>query len=723
MRPEHPTRNSASQSDRERASLDRAVPTLTPRLTQEDRTMNRSSLHGTGSSGATGRTASRSRAPFAVALLTLLLGGPIVSRTVTAEPLFLRGDSNSDGAVDIADTATTLGYLFLGGNIPCGDAADSNDDGALDVSDPVHTLRFLFLGGTPVPAPGPHECGPDPTADGLGECNPLGCSEEMIDDIAPPFVIQGGDAEAIQGLFQTGFFQDALDQVLNSPGDSIELDLEAKISIPIVALLNVNLERSFTAQIALNDRRAYEVSVSLDTMGRLGIELWEGLEGNGGLARGGKAILEFSNLPETVRALNDMALTLIARPAIGALEDALAAGINAVDGAVSGVDTALATLQQKLQEREGLVGGLIHLQDQLNGLIHQLNDARARVVDFLQGVAQNFCDRFPRIPPCPKIAEIQAFIDGLQAQRRQIVDQIASTENQLALLDNVIAGARTGLQLAEDALAAATAHVLELEEVTHTLIDALIGAQDRIGLAAAKVELYFGATGELALSALPGITIGGIGLGARLEQDMGTIVLVTLGPDLRPVAASTKWRGRLRGGATAARRMGVEGTAFAEISRQQDYVFTSGWFDQVGESAELMLDAYGEIVRGVVLTKRIGAGRQLKIGLGPWIPDLMELIVDTISAGDFTPLAGALLGLEVTVTRADRSTRGGAFEFGASYAGYGGGVKGVAVWQDTGDFTPAVIGAAAAIAGIFPRIDTLLGDVLDGIADEASRRS
>lgn len=82
---------------------------------------------------------------------------------------FRRGDSNGDGAVDIADGVFTLLYLFLGSNnLPCEDAADADDSGDLDISDAVSTFGYLFLGEAPPPAPGPLECGDDPTEDGLG---------------------------------------------------------------------------------------------------------------------------------------------------------------------------------------------------------------------------------------------------------------------------------------------------------------------------------------------------------------------------------------------------------------------------------------------------------------------------------------------------------------------------------------------------------------------------
>jgi hypothetical protein len=87
------------------------------------------------------------------------------------EPVFRRGDSNADGTPDISDGVFTLNFLFLGGSAPvCFDAADTNDDGRVDLSDAAALFNYLFLGGAAPPAPGPEECGDDPTDDELGDC-------------------------------------------------------------------------------------------------------------------------------------------------------------------------------------------------------------------------------------------------------------------------------------------------------------------------------------------------------------------------------------------------------------------------------------------------------------------------------------------------------------------------------------------------------------------------
>ncbi len=80
---------------------------------------------------------------------------------------FLRGDSNFDGAVNIADAIDLLGFLFLGSETPlCLDSADANDDGSINISDPSATLATLFSGAGPLPPP-TGTPGIDPTDDAL----------------------------------------------------------------------------------------------------------------------------------------------------------------------------------------------------------------------------------------------------------------------------------------------------------------------------------------------------------------------------------------------------------------------------------------------------------------------------------------------------------------------------------------------------------------------------
>ena len=82
--------------------------------------------------------------------------------------IFLRGDSNADGNVNVADGVSTLGFLFAGNQAPpCFDAADTDDSGQVNVADSIRTFNYLFAHGAAPAPPGPDACGEDPTDDAL----------------------------------------------------------------------------------------------------------------------------------------------------------------------------------------------------------------------------------------------------------------------------------------------------------------------------------------------------------------------------------------------------------------------------------------------------------------------------------------------------------------------------------------------------------------------------
>lgn len=92
--------------------------------------------------------------------------------TITIDPTqsgetFLRGDTNLDTKVDLADAIAILDYLFGEGGTPeIKDAADPNDDGDINLADAIYILDYLFGEGDDPMPPFPNP-GTDPTADDL----------------------------------------------------------------------------------------------------------------------------------------------------------------------------------------------------------------------------------------------------------------------------------------------------------------------------------------------------------------------------------------------------------------------------------------------------------------------------------------------------------------------------------------------------------------------------
>ena len=94
------------------------------------------------------------------------------------EDLFLRGDVDNNGFVNLTDAVSLLLYLFQQGNEPsCTDATDIDDNGFVNLTDGVSLLNHLFRAGPAPQAPGFLECGVDPTADdALGNCSSSACT-------------------------------------------------------------------------------------------------------------------------------------------------------------------------------------------------------------------------------------------------------------------------------------------------------------------------------------------------------------------------------------------------------------------------------------------------------------------------------------------------------------------------------------------------------------------
>ncbi len=81
-------------------------------------------------------------------------------RVDVVEPteLFVRGDVNRDGSVNLSDVVGVLAGLYQGAGFPCEDAADFDDDGSIVISDAISLALHLFAGGRapfdPYPQPG-----------------------------------------------------------------------------------------------------------------------------------------------------------------------------------------------------------------------------------------------------------------------------------------------------------------------------------------------------------------------------------------------------------------------------------------------------------------------------------------------------------------------------------------------------------------------------------------
>lgn len=91
---------------------------------------------------------------------------------LNAVKVFVRGDADGNGKVNVTDIAVSLRILFAGETkLPeCLDALDADDDGSHTATDPIYLGNALFRGGPTIPPPFP-DPGLDPTPDEVTECS------------------------------------------------------------------------------------------------------------------------------------------------------------------------------------------------------------------------------------------------------------------------------------------------------------------------------------------------------------------------------------------------------------------------------------------------------------------------------------------------------------------------------------------------------------------------
>ena len=77
------------------------------------------------------------------------------------QQLFVRGDVDRNGVVQLTDAILALGVLYSGSETTCLEAVDANADDQLNLADPVRILSYLFSGAQPPESPFPAQ-GEDP---------------------------------------------------------------------------------------------------------------------------------------------------------------------------------------------------------------------------------------------------------------------------------------------------------------------------------------------------------------------------------------------------------------------------------------------------------------------------------------------------------------------------------------------------------------------------------
>jgi len=93
-------------------------------------------------------------------MLALVLAASVHAGEVIDDTIILRGDANSDSAVNLSDASYIASYYASGGPAPeCANQADANHDGSINLADASYITNWYVLGGPAPPYPGPFGTG------------------------------------------------------------------------------------------------------------------------------------------------------------------------------------------------------------------------------------------------------------------------------------------------------------------------------------------------------------------------------------------------------------------------------------------------------------------------------------------------------------------------------------------------------------------------------------
>ncbi|MEE8143357.1 MAG: hypothetical protein V3T77_09680, partial [Planctomycetota bacterium] len=162
-------------------------------------------------------------------VVQLLFGGFFFSSVMMcdvaeAQP-FIRGDSDGNTAINLADGLDILLYLYLANDppIPVPDAGDVNDNGVVEIADVAYLLSYIFQKTVPPPEPFP-----DPGVDSTPPDFPMSREESLVFRVET--VAAAPDASAETGVFLTNSVP------VQAVGQRIVYDTE------VLSLLSVNKE-------------------------------------------------------------------------------------------------------------------------------------------------------------------------------------------------------------------------------------------------------------------------------------------------------------------------------------------------------------------------------------------------------------------------------------------------------------------------------------------------
>jgi len=527
-----------------------------------------------------------------------------------------------------------------------------------------------------------------------------------------------------------GRILDAIRAALNSPGDTIVLEVEASLSAALIAVVNVGQSQSLEVEVK-RTASGYEATLSLEDARTCGLEAYEGLEINAGLGSEKTVVFGFASADVTASTLQTLALARAVR--LGeSLPLAWANYLSHQAQRQAAEAAAWAAFQARMHATQVLSACAVAYYEATQALDffgHVLTDASAAYVEASAALEEARREleesKLPDWLKGPLRWALSTAQSAFDAAYRAYTEAVASWNSASAALSKAVADLNAANDDWERKLAREEEKTREWQEAiarqdeAHGLWEALSSMQDVLARHLVAIEFQVQRVSDLsAVLTVPGISLSNLGIGFYAATQAGVRIRYErpLSDDQRIVLSGVV---ELATTAHAGALIGGVGSSTCEFGVHASFVQNGGivvpafgggirilpvfQFEKVETDVQIDLQALA--LAGTGWSAAHGVGRRIEI-VAP--EATLRAAIDAVPAFAQDPtlatLITALRPVQGGVMVADRWIAGGVAQFGLGILGYGASAGGSVTWNDEGSPWYGSVG---------------LGDLLEDLTDPA----
>lgn len=496
-----------------------------------------------------------------------------------------------------------------------------------------------------------------------------------------------------------GNLKQTIRTALNTPGDTITLDLFAEVSGMLLPYLKGGIYNKFEVEVARTDK-GYEVGLSLDQAASVGVSALANVEANVEVGRGGKVLFGFDSDEKASRGMRLLAIARMLR-----LDRALKAGtqvLRTAQSAVNNANRAVWSAVQKRQIAQRVEKSMKRSYEIANSFLttfyKPLANARARV-----RTAQKRVDDLARKLATMRVGRgklltkaayrtAKAFVDSLRRSLSRIEADYRSAMQRMQSKRSTwyakAAEVRRLIQTEAQKRKQQTWAMAAYKKAQATYAMLTNPAQQTSNLrSAVELKAHIGANGSISLGT-PGVTLGNLGLSAGVAANAGLSMRwdfssskneptrITIGADLDVSITGSAGAG-LGADVAVSNSLRVESSFYRYGNR--------GRFQRSGLKAIATVDVSLTGVAGIGLMRVQGIGHTMRLEMpaAQW-NHVRTRFENRRRSNRNANLTDDLHAATGTYTEQSRWILGGRFGFGVDLAIVSFEIGGGAVWADRG---------------------------------------